>query len=208
MNSKKSILIAGCEGLIGKTTSKLFSQKGWNVIGFDIDLDTEGNEYVDRYIPCNIKDYALVEKTISDIEKEYAIDAVFNTAGYEINTLFEETPTIFWQQLLDTILGGSANLCRAAAPYMVKRKHGKIILLCADYNYADGDNVMNAAAFGTLHGFAKSFGTEMAPENVLVNVLSANVPFEADIIAETVFYLADKDTYTSAQVVSVSGKSL
>ena len=133
---------------------------------------------------------------------------MFNTAGYEINTLFEKTPTIFWQQLLDTILGGSANLCRAAAPYMVKRKHGKIILLCADYNYADGDNVMNAAAFGTLHGFAKSFGTEMAPENVLVNVLSANVPFEADIIAETVFYLADKDTYTSAQVVSVSGKSL
>ena len=45
----------------------------------------------------------------------------------------------------------------------------------------------------------------MAADNVLVNVISPAVPFDADLVADTVFYLADKDTYTAAQVVSVSG---
>ena len=70
-----------------------------------------------------------------------------------------------------------------------------------------GDQILNAAAAGTLHGFAKSLGVELAPSNVLVNAVFAGVPFDLEGIAETVYFLADKDSYTAAQVVSICGKN-
>lgn len=89
---------------------------------------------------------------------------------------------------------------------MAENKEGKIILLSSDYSQEKGDHILNATAANALHGFGKSFGVEMAPANVLVNVLFANTPFDLDKVAGTVLFLADKDTYTSAQVVSITGK--
>ena len=48
---------------------------------------------------------------------------------------------------------------------------------------------------------------ELAPSNVLVNAVFAGVPFDLEGIAETVYFLADKDSYTAAQVVSICGKN-
>lgn len=205
MKNNKNILIAGCEGRVGQATAKLFHENGWNVIGLDIVSESKSSD-IDKYISCDIKSEKDVLHAVSSIEEEYGLDALLNTAGYEISSSFEETSIDTWSGLLDTILGGSANLCSAAAPYMVKRHSGKIILLSSDYSKQDGDNIMNSVAAGTLHGFSKSFGVEMAPENVLVNTLSVKTPFVPEAVADAVFYLADKDTYTSAQVISVTGE--
>ena len=85
------------------------------------------------------------------------------------------------------------------------RNEGKIILVSSDYSREPGEHVNEAVSAHTLHGFAKSFGVEMAPKNVLVNALFINSPFNLEAVAETAFFLADKDTYTSAQVVSITG---
>ena len=205
MKNSKTILIAGCEGRLGNAASLLFKKNGYDVIGIDI-LSESGNPNLDKYVSCDIKSEEDVLTAVSDIEKEYNVDALFNSAGYEVTTSFEDTSMEQWAKLLDTILGGSASLCNAVAPYMRKRKAGKIILLSPDYSKAEGDHIINATAAGALHGFSKSFGVEIAQDNVLVNALSVKVPFEPDAVADTVFYLADKDTYTSAQVVSVTGE--
>lgn len=201
----KTILIAGCCGVTGAAAAKKFHCEGWYVIGLDVKLNESESEYIDTYIPCNLRDKDRVEETLASLEEKFEIDAVFNAAGAEACAGFEDTEIREWDMLLDTVLGGSTNLCRAAAPYMRERKRGKIIIMAPDYRDAEGENVLSAAAYGTLHGFGKSFGMEMAPDNVLVNVISPAVPFDAEIVADTVFYLADKDTYTAAQVVSVSG---
>lgn len=201
----KTILIAGCEGNVGKAVSELFKENGWNVIGFDI-KDECDSKLLDKYIKVDIKDAAAVDKAVETIKAEDSIDALFNAAGYTVAKGFEETSSEEWDGLLNTILGGTANLCRSVAPIMVGNKEGKIILLSSDYSKEKGDQILNAAATHALHGFGKSFGVEMAPENVLVNILFANTPFDLDKIASTVLFLADKDTYTSAQVVSITGE--
>ena len=205
MTKEKTIIISGCNGNIGKNTAKKFKDNNWHVVGIDIKPGT--NEYIDLFYECDVRNAEKIGSIIASIEKETPVEVLFNTAGYEINTGFEETNMAEWEKLLDTILGGASNLCQVQAPYMVKRKRGKIILLSADYSRVNGDCIMNATANGSLHGFGKSFGAEMTSENVLVNVLFANAPFDLEKVAETVFYLADKDTYTSAQVVSVTGKA-
>lgn len=207
MKNKKYILIAGCCGNIGEKTAAKFKENGWGVVGLDI-ADKCCDCACDDYYKCDITDKNSVLDAINDADTKYGIDALFNTAGYEIDTSFEETDINEWKKLLNTVLGGSANLCQAIGPCMTARKDGKIILLSSDYSKDPDDQVMNASAAGTLHGFAKSFGVEVAADNVLVNVLFANTPFDMTAVVDTVFYLADKDTYTSAQVVSVTGQEV
>lgn len=202
----KTILIAGCDGKVGKAAAELFATRGWIVIGIDQKEKTEA--MVNQYFTVDVKNAHDIDIAIQKIEQENTIDVLFNSAGYEINEDFETVSYDEWNDLLDTILGGSANLCRSVAPKMAKRQNGKIILLSSDYSKEPGDDVMNAVAASTLHGFGKSFGVEMAADNVLVNVLFANTPFDLEKVVETAYYLADKDTYTAAQVVSVSGMSV
>ena len=200
----KTILIAGCEGNVGKATASLFKAKGWNVAG--IDIKENSTTELDKYIVVDIKNAAAVIAAADEINAAMPIDAVFNAAGYVLDKSFEETTADEWAELLDTTLGGAGNLCKAVAPKMVERHEGKIILLSCDYAKQPEAAVVDAVATNTLHGFGKSFGVEMAPENVLVNVIYANTPLDIEKISETVFYLADKDTYTSAQVVAVTGE--
>ena len=200
----KTILIAGCEGNVGKATAALFKANGWQVAG--IDIKSESTTALDKYISVDIKDAAAVAAAVNEIDAAMPINAAVNVAGYLLNKDYEEVTADEWAELLDTILGGSGNLCRAVAPKMVERHDGKIILLSCDYAKQPKASVVDAVATNTLHGFGKSFGVEMAPENVCVNVMYANTPLDIEMVAETAFYLADKDTYTSAQVVAVTGE--
>lgn len=199
----KTIFIAGCDGKVGRAVSELFAENGWNVVGADIKDSTEAK--VNQFISLDVADADAVAKAAEEVDQKTPVDAVLNAAGYEVAKDFEETSDEEWAKLLRTILGGSGNLCKAFAPKMAARKDGKIILISSDYSRECGDHVIDATAANTLHGFGKSFGVEMAPENVLVNVLFVNTPFDLKKVAETVFFLADKDTYTSAQVVSITG---
>ena len=184
----KTILIAGCDGTLGKAAAEVFSMRGWIVIGIDQKEKTEAK--VNQYYAVDVKKEQDLDTVIREIEQESAIDALFNVAGYEVNKDFETVSYDEWNDLLNT---------------MAKRRNGSIILLSADYSKEFGDDVVNAVAASTLHGFGKSFGVEMASDNVLVNVLFANTPFDLNKVVETAYYLADKNTYATAQVVSISG---
>lgn len=203
---KKNLLLAGCNGDLAGEVSKNFRENGWNVIGMDI--EECGNLGSDSFIKCDITDAKAVKNAVDEIEKTADINGVFNAAGYRIDKGFLDTGSQEWEALLNTILGGSANLCKAAAPYMTERREGSILLLSPDYAKDTGENICNAVASCTLHGFGKSFGVEMAPFNVLINVLSANTPFDIEAIADTVYYMIAENTYTAAQVISITGRRL
>lgn len=200
----KTLLLSGCNGNTAKEVTRVFKEKGWKIIG--IDIDDCVNSDIDEFVKCDIRDAQAVKELVEHIEKNNAIDGMFNTAGYTIDKDFLDVSAEEWDALLDTVLGGSSNLCKAVAPYMKDRKEGRILLLSPDYAKDKGENVHNAAASCTLHGFSKSFGVEMAPYNVLVNAMFANTPFDLEVVAETAYYLIAENTYTTAQVVAVANE--
>ena len=138
----KTILIAGCDGKVGKATAELFATRGWIVIGIDQKEKTEA--MVNQYFRVDVKKEGDVQAAIEKIERESSVDALFNAAGYEICDDFAEISHSQWNDLLETVLGGSANLCRAITPKMIARKNGKIILLSSDYSRESGENILNA----------------------------------------------------------------
>ncbi len=208
-NEGKWILITGVDGNVGSFVAQKFKSLGWKVVGLDIKLEheLEKAKFIDAYISCDVRDRSNFNGIVHQIETTYGdIEVLFTAAGISIDQNFEDTSIETWKDCLNTWLGGSINACAAVAPLMVKRKRGRIVILSPDYSKTKSGHILDATAAGTLHGFAKSFGVEIAQDNVMINVLSANVPFDLDAIASTVRYLAEKGDYVTAQVISVRGE--
>ena len=201
MRAKKHILISGGESQVAKAAAQKFRQEGWAVTG--IGASKQGAP--DSHISCDLTDRKALVAEIDRLEKAGThFDAVFVIIEKELDTGFEQTDIAQWEDLLKTWLGGASNLCKATTPYMIGRGGGSIVILSPDYKNSGGDNIMNAVASHTLHGLAKSFGTEVAEVGVRVNVLWPGLPFDCEAIANMAHYLAGVDAYTAASVLSIA----
>ena len=207
--NSKLILITGVNGIVGSAVSNKFKSAGWKVIGVDKKSEQEFKEgqFMDAYMTCDLRSRANFNAVVNEIEKDYGvIEALFTSPEGLIGESFEKTDIKTWKESLDTWLRESINACAAVAPSMVKRKSGRIIVLSPDYSQTDSGYILDATAAGTLHGFVKSFGVELAEHNVMINALFANVPYDLDAITSTARYFAERDDYVTAQVISVAGQ--
>jgi NAD(P)-dependent dehydrogenase (short-subunit alcohol dehydrogenase family) len=188
----------------------LFKSRGWKISGLCDTKECNCKDTDAESCLCvNFADRDAVGKAVAEIEaKSDVIGVMFVTIPYLVKLphSFVDTPIEWWQERLQAWLVNTSNLCFHMGKAMVGRKDGRIVLLSPDYKNVPGDCVLEATAAGTLHAFAKAFGAEVAVDGVLVNALSPNIPIDLDCLAETVFHLAENDTYTAAQVLSLHGK--
>jgi 2-hydroxycyclohexanecarboxyl-CoA dehydrogenase len=209
--NNKLALVAGVANPIGVAVAKELAGAGWSIVGFDASISPPEAEGLERYVPLDMTDRKQFVEAVADVQQDLGeIDALFCATGFEPDRQcgdFIDTPIDQWEKCLDGWLNSTTNACFAVAPGMVSRQQGRIVILSPDYSREAGDHVLDAIGAGTLHGFAKSFGVEMAKENVLVNCLWPNSPFDLDAIAASVRFLADSGDYVSAQVISVRGQS-
>mgnify|MGYP001767636358 CR=1 FL=1 len=209
--NKKIALIAGVANPIGVAVVKELTKAGWTVVGIDVSMSPPEAVDLQQYFPLDMTDRKQVVEAVADVQKSLGeIDALFCATGFESDRQcgdFVDTPIEQWEKCLDGWLNSTTNACFAVAPGMVSRQQGRIVILSPDYSKEAEDHVLDAIGAGTLHGFAKSFGVEMAKENVLVNCLWPNSPFDLDAIAASVRFLADSGDYISAQVISVQGQA-
>ena len=206
----KHILIAGRDTEAGLAVARLFRDRGWKITGLvnngECSCETTDAE------PCvcaDLTDRAATGKAVADIEaKNGPVGALFVSIPYLTRAphSFADTPIDWWQDRLQTWLFNTANLCFHVGKAMTERQDGRMLLLSPDYKNVPGDCIMEAAAAAALHAFVKCFGAEAATEGVLVNVLSPNIPIDLTLLSETAFHLAENDTYTAAQVLSLHGK--
>jgi len=206
---EKVILITGADGKAGSAAAQKFKSNGWKVVGIDIkkECSIDHAAFLDDFICCDVRDRSNMIESVRIIEEKHgAIEALFTAAGVELNERFENTSPIEWKNVLDTCLAGTANACAAVAPHMVERKNGRIVVLSPDYGKTESGHILDATAAGTLHGFIKSFGVELAKNEVMANAIFANVPFDLDGLASTVMFLAERGDYITAQVISIRGE--
>ena len=210
----KTALIAGFQNGAGRGVAEALTEAGLKVLAVDVvpRYNLKQGDLLAGYRSLDLTDREECWKACQELETEYgAIDFLFCATGFEEDRKpagFLETPIDQWEKTLDGWLKSTVNVCSAVAPAMVTRQGGKILILSLDYGKMEGDFVLEAAAAGTLHGFAKSFGVEMAPSNVLVNCLAPSMPLDYGNIGATVRFLADSGNYVSAQVISIHGEEV
>ena len=159
------------------------------------------------------------------------LDVLVNNAGCAYFGLLSDMSDEDWLTLIDTDLSSAFYCCRAAIPFMVSRKQGKIVNISSMWGTAGAScEVAYSAAKSGLHGLTKALAKELAPSNIQVNALACGVidtemngrldaeeraaleeeipagrygtPAEA---AEAVLMLAEAPAYLTGQIIGLDG---
>jgi 3-oxoacyl-[acyl-carrier protein] reductase len=129
-----SVLITGGGSGIGKAAALSFKQAGAKVViaGRDLKkLKVASKEIGVDFFQVKVEDIKSVKKLVSQVvKKNKAIDVLINCAGvYGPIGKFAGNNIKEWQEALAINLLGTANMCHAVLPVMLKKGRGKIINL-------------------------------------------------------------------------------
>jgi len=155
------------------------------------------------------------------------LDILINNAGiatFEGSGPFANIPVDGWNQMLDTHLGGTVNMARAAWPYLSQSTAGRIINMSSAASFGAPFASHYSTAKSAMIGLTRSLAGEGRKFGLSVNAvmpsamtrLTAQIPnpalraymgehFTPERVAAFVTWLAHETTQVSAEVFAVGG---
>lgn len=185
MNSK-NVLITGSSRGIGRACALAFASAGYHVF-INCRKSVEQLEDLSREIlssggsctmvPGDVGNPEDVRRIFDIIEKEAGgLDVLVNNAGIAWFGLLTDMTDSQWQDLISTNLSSVFYCCRAAVPYMVSRKAGKIINVSSMWGTSGAScEAAYSAAKSGVHGLTRALAKELAPSNIQVNAIACGV---------------------------------
>ena len=168
----KTIVITGGSDGLGKTLTETLANENNVIISAkteeEMKLVAEENNC--SYKICDVSNYGIVEKTISEIIDEYSkIDVLINNAGLWIQEELEENDSNRIKSVIEVNLLGVINASKAVISSMKENKDGLIININsqAGINHKAERVVYNASKWG-MTGFSKSLQDEVAKYGIRV----------------------------------------
>ena len=168
----KTIVITGGSDGLGKTLTETFAKDN-NVIILATNeekMNLVAKENNCSYKVCDVSNYEVVEKTISEIIEEYSkIDVLINNAGLWIQEELDTNDSDRIKSVIEVNLLGIINVSKSVIPSMKENKDGLIININsqAGINYKAERVVYNASKWGVT-GFSKSLQDEVAKYGIRV----------------------------------------
>lgn len=170
---RKTVLITGAFGGIGKATAKKFAENGYNLaLTYHNNFD---NDFIEKLKTFGIEVFALqVDQTKeSDIinfvksavlEFKVITSAVFCAGKAEPECLLTEKVTPVIDDIIDVNLRGTILFNREILKQMSKQKFGTIVNVSSIYGNTGGslESVYSACKAGII-GLTKSLASEVAP---------------------------------------------
>lgn len=194
---RKTAIITGGFGDIGKATAEKFAQNKYNVALTY--LNTFDRDFIDKLqsygvdvlaLQCDQRSESSIINFVNSVynEFEYVDVAVLNAGKAENEAMLFEKETDEIDDIISTNLRGTILFAREISKKFVPQKHGSIIMISSVYGQTGGsmESVYSATKAG-ITGLAKSLSSELAP-NIRVNCVS---PGYIDTKMNTVY---SKDT--------------
>lgn len=174
--ANKIALIVGAGSGIGRAIAELFQTEGATVALAD--LNEESCAEIIRNDSSTYRVDVTSSESVQDVVQAVIArygrtDILVNSAGI-LNecSILEMSPKTF-DDMLAVNLRGIFLTCRYVAPHMVQQKAGRIINIASQLALKGGVGMAHytAAKAGVL-GLTKSLALELAPHNVLSNVIA------------------------------------
>ena len=190
---KKTILITGTSSGIGKSTVKLFSQKGWNVAATLRNPEKENQMQTwpgVKLYRLDVLDEILIQKTVQQVIREFGgIDIVCNNAGYAATGIFEKSTPEQIRRQFETNVFGCMNVIRAILPHFRRRRAGTIV------NVTSMGGLITFPIYSVYHGtkwamegFSESLAYELRPLGIRVKCIEPGA-------IKTDFYSRSQDLF-------------
>lgn len=194
MDDARVVLITGAARGIGRATAVAFARAGYRVAGVDIaglassamdyepatpeDLARTGalvEEAGAEWLPVvfDQRDLAAVREGFARVVERFGgVDVVFANAGVQGFAPLLEMTDELWHDQIDINLTGTANVLRVAAPLLVERGGGRIVITSStqgQHGTLDGSGY-SASKWGLI-GLMKSAALELGRYGITVNAL-------------------------------------
>jgi NAD(P)-dependent dehydrogenase (short-subunit alcohol dehydrogenase family) len=173
MIKQKFMLITGAAGGIGRATVKLFTQKGWRVIGVDRQSFGKGFPKDGFFIQADIAEPTQLEAIFDQVNSfTDTLDALINNAAYQITKPLIETTVEEWDAVMASNLRSVFLGAKLAYPLLKARDGGAIVNVSSVHAIATSrDIAAYAASKGGMLALTRAMAVEFAPANVRVNAI-------------------------------------
>lgn len=186
---KKIALVTGGSGGIGSAICRSLATDGYTV-GVGYFRNQAGAEALAEELG-GFPAYADVSKP-EEVEAMFAaageVELLVVSAGVAHYGLITDLSYSDWRALIAVNLDGAFLCCRAAAPGMVRRKSGNIILISSMWGQVGAScEAAYSASKAGLIGLTKALAKELAPSGIRVNCVAPGVvrtPMLKDFSAE------------------------
>lgn len=173
------VMITGAGNGIGKATAAAFHAEGARVALLDLDL-AAAEEAAARLgderavaVRADVVDLPAVERAVASIVEHWgAPEVVVNNAGFPRDGFLTKIAPEDWHRVVDVILGGAFNCCRATVGAMHERGWGRVINISSRSHLGNPGQTNYSAAKAGLIGFTKALALESGGFGVTVNAIA------------------------------------
>ena len=171
--SKKTILITGAAGGVGRATVKLFRERGFRVIGVDrqsvyAEFPADG-----LFIQADISVPENLEKIIAQATQfSSTLDVLVNNAAFQVTKPLVETTVEEWDMVMASNLRSVFLGAKLAYPLLKAEGGGAIVNVSSVHAVATSANIAAyAASKGGLLALTRAMAIEFAKDNIRVNAV-------------------------------------
>jgi 3-oxoacyl-[acyl-carrier protein] reductase len=225
----KKVLVTGSTGAIGEACAKYFHDNGYFVY-----LHYRTQESKAKELKSELENSETICFDIANKEEVYEklenleVDVLVNNAGITRDKLFFFMSDGEWSDVIDTSVNGTYYVTKALMKNMISNKKGSIVNVASVSGLVGNAGQTNySAAKGAMIAFTKALSLEVARYKIRVNAVApalveSEMTKELDLkemkkaiplkrigkpvdVAECVFFLADKASYVTGEVLNISG---
>ncbi|WP_030750757.1 3-oxoacyl-ACP reductase FabG [Streptomyces sp. NRRL F-5135] len=167
----RTTLISGGNRGIGLSTVRALSEAGETVVAtYRKDPAPDGC----RAVRCDITDPEQVERAFKKVEEEFGpVEVLVANAGITRDGLLVTMSDEDLGAVVETNLLGTARVVRRALRGMIRRRHGRVVLISSVSGLSGAAGQANyAAAKAGLIGLGRSLAREVAGRDITVNIVA------------------------------------
>ena len=174
-------LVSGAAQGIGRATALRLAADGATVVANDREPSPELDDVAKACggiaAVADVSDHEAVQEMVARVEASVGpVGLLVANAAYMSMGRFLEQEEADWWRHIDTNLSGTFYLVRSVLPGMRRLSGGRIVIISSEWGVIGWPNATAyAASKAGLISLGKTLGRELAPENIITNVVAPGV---------------------------------